>query len=128
MAPKFIFEYSKNHQFSFLYSYKNKKNLIDNKEALAQQKLGTSFYYKSKKNTIVRAEFNVLFNDFTGGSNSPVAYQMLEGLQKGRNTTWSLLLHKRINTFLNVHVNYLGRKSENAAIIHTGSVQLRANF
>ena len=128
MAPKFIFEYSKNHQFSFLYSYKNKENLIGNKETLTQQKLGTSFYYKSKTNTIVRTEFNVLFNDFTGGSNNPVAYQMLEGLQAGRNATWSLLLHKKINTFLNIHVNYLGRKSENAAVIHTGSVQLRANF
>ncbi len=128
ISPQFTYEYSKNHQFSFLYSFKNKQNLIASKETLAQQKLGTTFYYKSKKNTLVRAELNLLYNDFTGGNNSPVSYQMLEGLQAGQNATWSLLLQKKINSFINLHVNYIGRKSENASAIHTGSVQLRANF
>ena len=128
LAPKFTFEYSNDHRFSFFYNYKNKENTIANLETLQQQKLGTSYFYKSKKNSLLRAEFNLFFNDFTGNGNSPVAYQMLEGLQAGKNYTWSVVYQQKINSFINVNVNYLARKSENSPIIHTGSVQLRADF
>jgi hypothetical protein len=33
-------------------------------------------------------------NKFTGNSLSPVAFQMLEGLQPGQNLTWRLLVQK----------------------------------
>jgi hypothetical protein len=128
LAPKFTYEYSKNHQFSFFYNFKNKENTRANLETLQQQKLGTSYYYKSKNNSLLRAEFNLFFNDFTGSRNSPVAYQMLEGLQAGKNYTWSLIFQRKINSYINVNLNYLARKSENASIIHTGSVQFRADF
>ena len=127
-APKFTFEYSKNHQFSFFYNYKNKENTVTNIETLQQQKTGSSYYYKSTKNSLIRAEFNLFHNDFTGNQNSPVAYQMLEGLQAGKNYTWSLVYQQKINSFINLNINYLGRKGENSNTIHTGSVQLRANF
>lgn len=128
LAPKFTFEYSENHQFSFFYNYKNKENTVADLETLQQQKLGSSYYYKSKKNALLRAEVNLFFNDFTGNQNSPVAYQMLEGLQAGRNYTWSLIFQQKINSFINLNLNYLGRKSESSSIIHTGSIQLRADF
>ena len=128
VAPKFTFEYSKNHQFSFFYNFKKKKNIIASFETLQQQKLGTSYYYKSLKGSLLSAEFNLFFNEFTGNSNSPVAYQMLAGLQAGKNYTWSLIFQQKIKSFININVNYLARKSENSSIIHTGSVQLRAAF
>ena len=70
----------------------------------------------------------MFFNDFAGNKNSPVAYQMLEGLQSGKNYTWSLIFQQKINSFININASYLARKSENSPIIHTGSVQLRADF
>lgn len=128
LAPKFTFEYSKNHQFSFFYTYKNKENSIASLDALQQQKIGSSYYYKSTKNSLLRAEINLFHNNFTGNQNSPVAYQMLEGLQAGRNYTWSLVYQQKINSFINLNFNYLGRKGENSSTIHIGSVQLRADF
>ena len=53
---------------------------------------------------------------------------MLEGLQSGTNYTWNLSLQKRITSYLDLNINYLGRKSETANAIHTGTVQLRATF
>ena len=53
---------------------------------------------------------------------------MLEGFQGGKNYTWNLLFNKKLNSFLNLQLNYLGRKSENSKTIHTGNVQLRAIF
>ena len=128
LAPKFTYQYNKNNQFSFFYSYKDKRNEIENLETLNQQKLGTSYYLKSKKNTVFRAEFNLFFNNFSGNNNSPVAYQMLEGLQSGKNYTWSIIYQQKINSFININLNYLARKSETSRTIHIGSVQLRADF
>jgi hypothetical protein len=60
--------------------------------------------------------------------NTPVAYQMLEGLQAGKNYTWNLLFNRKLNSFLNLNINYLGRKSKNSKTIHTGKIQLKALF
>ncbi|PZQ90932.1 MAG: hypothetical protein DI548_02755, partial [Flavobacterium johnsoniae] len=89
---------------------------------------GTSFTYSSEKKFTMNGEFSLYKNDFSGDALSPVAYQMLEGLQPGQNLTWRLLLQKNLTQFLDVNVNYEGRKSEESKAIHTGSVQLRAYF
>lgn len=57
---------------------------------------------------------------------SAVGFQMLEGLQPGKNQTWRLLLQKNLTQYLDVNINYQGRNSETSKTIHTGNVQLRA--
>ena len=57
-----------------------------------------------------------------------VAFQMVEGLQAGKNLTWRLLIQKNLTQFLDINVNYQGRKSVTSQAIHTGNVQLRAYF
>jgi hypothetical protein len=128
VQPKISFLYNKNNRFSIFYHYKNKQNRLENFEVLQQQKIGVDYFYISKNKNQISANVNVFLNDFTGNSNTPVAYQMLEGLQAGKNYTWSLLFNQKLNSFLKVNINYLGRKSENSKVIHTGSVQLRAVF
>ena len=128
VQPKISFLYNKNNRFSIFYHYKNKQNRLENFEVLQQQKIGVDYFYISKNKNQISANVNVFLNDFTGNSNTPVAYQMLEGLQAGKNYTWSLLFNQKLNSFLKFNINYLGRKSENSKVIHTGSVQLRAVF
>ena len=65
---------------------------------------------------------------FNGSTNTPVAYQMLEGLQPGKNFTWTLLAQKKLTNFLDLNFSYFGRKSETSKTIHTGSFQLKAYF
>jgi hypothetical protein len=76
----------------------------------------------------MNGEFSFYENKFVGDDLSPVAYQMLEGLQPGKNLTWRLLIQKNLTQFLDINLNYQGRKSETSKAIHTGSVQLRAYF
>jgi len=97
-------------------------------ESLDQQKLGISFAYTNAEKISINGEFNYIDNKFTGSAFSPVAYQMLEGLQPGTNFTWRLLFQKRITKYLDANLSYFGRNSENSKTIHTGSIQLRAYF
>jgi len=128
IEPKISFLFNKDNRFSVSYHYKKKKNQLQDFEKLQQQKFGLDYFYIDKKKNQISASIQVFLNDFTGNTNTPVAYQMLEGLQAGENYTWNLLFNKKLNSFLNLNLNYLGRKSENSKTIHTGSVQLRAVF
>ena len=128
VQPKISFSYNQNNRLTAFYHYKNKENNLEDFEVLNQQKIGLEYFYLSGKKNQITANVNVFLNDFKGDTNTPVAYQMLEGLQAGKNYTWNLLFNRELNSFLNLNLNYLGRKSENSKTIHTGSVQLRAIF
>ncbi len=127
-SPKVSYIFSRNASWDVFYEYRNKENRIGDKETLYQQRFGTSFSYASEKQFTMSGEFSYYQNDFTGNELSPAAYQMLEGLQAGENLTWRLLLQKNLTQYLDVNVNYQGRKSETSKAIHTGSIQLRAYF
>ncbi len=128
IQPKISFLYNKNNRFTAFYHFKDKENQLSSFEQLNQQKFGFEYFYISSKKNQISTNINVFLNDFTGDTNTPIAYQMLEGLQSGQNYTWSILFNQKLNPFLNLNLNYLGRKSENSKSIHTGSIQLRAIF
>ena len=128
IQPKLSFSYNDNNRFTAFYHYKNKENLLQDFEKLNQQKIGLEYFYISSKKNQISTNINMFINDFKGNTNSPVAYQMLEGLQPGKNYTWSVLFNQKLNAFLNLNLNYLGRKSENSKTIHTGNIELKAIF
>lgn len=128
VGPKVSYIFSRNASWDLFYEYRSKENQIGDLETLYQQRLGTSFNYASEKQFTASGEFSLYKNDFTGNQLSPAAYNMLEGLLPGQNLTWRLLLQKNLTQFLDINVNYQGRKSETSKAIHTGNVQLRAYF
>jgi hypothetical protein len=127
-APKISYLFSSNKSLCFVYEFKNKENTINNQETLKQQRLGVLFTYSGEKKITLNGEFSLYNNAFIGNPLSPVAFQMLEGLQVGKNTTWRLLLQKNLTQYLDININYQGRKSDTSQTIHTGNVQLRAFF
>lgn len=128
IRPKISYLHNKNTRLEVFYTYKNKENKIRDMETLQMHNFGFNFQYANREKFAVNANANLYFNEFIGNTNSPVAYQMLEGLQPGTNLTWLLGLQKRLTSFLDLNLNYFGRKSEEANTIHTGNVQLRATF
>ena len=128
LAPKISYLFSQNASWDVFCEIYNKANQIGQEEFLKQTRLGTSFSYASEKKLTVNGEFSLYENNFRGDPNSPVAFQMLEGLQPGRNMTWRLLLQKNLTQYLDININYQARKSETSQTIHNGNIQLRAYF
>ncbi len=126
--PKISYLFNKNASWDIFYEYQNKENQIGNSEILLQNRFGTSFSYASEKKVTMNGEFSLYQNKFEGDAQSAVAFQMLEGLQPGKNLTWRLLLQKNLTQFLDININYQGRKTETSQTIHTGNIQLRAYF
>jgi hypothetical protein len=128
LAPKISYLFSQNASWDLFYEYQDKKNKIGDMETLKQTRLGTSFTYASSKKLTMNGEFSLYENTFEGNALSPVAFQMLEGLQPGQNMTWRLLIQKNLTDYLDININYQGRKSETSQTIHNGNIQLRAYF
>ncbi len=126
--PKLSYLFNTNTRFDVFYQYANKDNTIGNLESLKQQKYGVSFSFSKNQKSAINGEFNYFSNKFLGNQNSPVAYQMMEGLQPGKNFTWSLLAQKKLTKFLDLNLNYFGRKTKTSKTIHTGTIQLKAYF
>jgi hypothetical protein len=127
-APRVSYLFTKNASLDLFYDYQNKENQMGELETLRQNRFGTSFTYAGEKQFTLNGEVSFYANDYVGDELSAVGFQMLEGLQPGRNQTWRLLIQKNLTRFLDVNVNYQGRKSETSDTIHTGNVQLRAYF
>jgi len=126
--PKLSYLLNDNTRFDVFYQYTTKDNTIGSFESLQQQKYGVSFTFANTQKAAISGEFNVFSNTFEGNANTPVGYQMLEGLQPGKNFTWSLLAQKKLTKFLDLNLTYFGRKTETSKTIHTGTVQLKAYF
>jgi hypothetical protein len=125
--PKISYLFTKNASLDLFYEWQNKTNILGD-ESLRQNRFGTSFNFASEKKLTLNGEFSWYDNNFKGSEFSPVAFQMLEGLQAGKNLTWRLLIQKNLTQFLDINLNYQGRKTETSQTIHTGNIQLRAYF
>jgi hypothetical protein len=120
--------FSKNASWDIFYEFQGKENTIGDLEQLYQNKFGTSFNWATNNRFTMNGEIALVNNSFSGNPFSPVGFQMLEGLQVGKNGTWRILLQKGLTQYLDINLNYQGRKSETSKTIHTGNVQLRAYF
>lgn len=127
LHPKISYLFSKNARLQFFYEFSDKKN-TQGLESLTQHRLGTQLLFQSEKSFNINGEFSFYQNKFEGNPYSAVAYQLLEGLQPGKNMTWRLMLQRNITKYLDANINYQGRTSETSKTIHTGSIQLRAFF
>ena len=128
LAPKISYLFTKSTSWDLFYELQNKENQIGTLETLLQNRFGTSFTYAGQNKLTMNGEISFYQNKYVGNEFSSVGFQMLEGLQKGQNLTWRLLIQKKLTNFLDINLNYQGRKNETSQAIHTGSVELRAYF
>lgn len=128
LQPKLSYLLNENARFDVFYQYTSKNNTLGNLETLLQNNFGCSFTYSKAQKLAVTGEVNFFANRFKGNANTPVSYQMLEGLQPGKNFTWTLLAQRKLTAFLDLNLNYFGRKTETSKTIHSGTLQLKAYF
>ena len=126
-VPKLYFKWSENLKSSIAYNRKNYDN-TSGIEALKSGQLNFEFNWNDKEKTSLLAAADWVKNDFTGNQDSVVGNRMMEGLRDGNNLVWRFLLQRNINNYLELNVQYSGRKNEDYKAVHTGNMQLRLNF
>ncbi len=112
---------------NLIYKYSTKRNKTAD-ELLNMNTAKVSINQKLSLKASLQADCSFILADYKGETNTSTSYQMLEGLQKGKNLVWNISYSRKLSKFFYLNVSYNGRSSKNAAVIHTGSVQLRADF
>ena len=125
---KFLVNQQINAQIS--YNFLNSKNVLSivGGERLKSEGLSASLNYQQKIDFSLNTSFTFKLVEFEGDQNSPVAFQMLDGLRRGRNFLWTLQLNKNLAKNLILSLNYEGRKTGQLALVHLGDIQVKASF
>ena len=125
---KISYQLSRNRRISIVGKTGSKENTSEGTETLDLFSLGLESWLGAAEKGQISLRADWIQNNFDGNANSPVAYEILSGLQDGQNITWMITAQRNLARFLQLSVQYSGRASELAPTIHTGSVQLKAFF
>lgn len=137
--PKITFQPGSNFRISLLFNYKEKENVnpekfdafgevISGGEKSFFRTVGAEFRTASLDKGNFTANLNLVNINFTGAASSPVAFEMLEGLQNGQNVKWSVYYQRTLANNLQIDINYNGRANDGSKTIHNGGIQVRAFF
>jgi hypothetical protein len=127
--PIFSFQPNTNMRISLNGSYTEKYNdfLLGNETAVIRN-IGSEFRLNQANSGSFLANFNLISISYSAGAINTLAYEMLDGLNKGQNFTWSASVQRNLSKNLQLNLIYNARKSESVKAIHNGNVQLRAFF
>ncbi|MEI7596702.1 MAG: hypothetical protein WCK02_13210 [Bacteroidota bacterium] len=128
IQPQLDYQYGTNFRLSLIYRNSDKQNTISDKEKALLQSIGTEIRYNVATKGSFQARVNYVQIKFNGIENTPIGYEMLEGLKPGKNYTWNINYQRNISNNLQMNISYEGRKPDQVKTIHVGSVQFRAFF
>jgi hypothetical protein len=110
------------------YHLSGKVNRGDSGESLIAHQTGLEFQFNDPQSVTAEVRVDYINNNFSGQEQSPVAFEMLNGLRPGSNTVWRTGIQKTINNYLQFSLQYEGRTAPGRPTIHLGSLQVKALF
>ncbi len=131
MEPTLTLTRKANLRLMIGYKFSNKLNSPDyGGDKYSSNTINTEFKYNILQSTSLQAKFTYSNISYTtnssSGTNSPVAYIILDGLVPGKNYLWNVDLTKKLGSNLELNLQYEGRKPGDTRTIHTGRASLRA--
>jgi hypothetical protein len=129
IEPKISFQKGTTIRISLLYKLAQKINQASfGGEKLNAQNFGIELKY----NVLAKGNFllnvNYIINRYNSSQYSLLSFEMMEGLQAGKNITWNLSYNRNLSNNTQLSINYSGRTAANQPAVHTGGVQVRAFF
>lgn len=122
------FTYTKGTKFRSQLSYKWDDRKNDASERSTSHAMNAEVKYNVVSNTALTTKFTYNQISYNAAGNTTVAYIMLDGLLPGKNYLWTIDLTKRLTSFLELNMQYEGRKAGSSGMVHIGRAQIRALF
>ncbi len=130
-SPKLTLQPNNNLRISLLYNYKQKTNdpSYGTEKTIVNQ-YGMEMTYNLSNKGRLDASFNYISINYnkTTENSSPLEFEMLEGLHRGDNFTWTMTLQSRLANNMQISLNYTGRASNKNTPVHIGGVQVQMMF
>ncbi len=126
VEPRLIFTYQTTFRLKAGWKWDERTNTAGEKASI--RSLLTDIKYNVLTNTSLNTNLAITSIRFNAPANTALAYSMLEGLLPGQNFLWTIDLTRRLTRFLEVSIQYEGRKAGTSGVVHTGRGQVRALF
>ena len=117
---------NQNQRFGLQAQLRQQNNRLGQEQRQSWQLKTEGLWQNTKQN--IRLEISYTQIQMQGPLQTPVAFILLEGLQPGANLQWSAQYNRNLSKLLQLSFRYEGRKTGEAAVVHLGNMQLRANF
>jgi len=128
-GPEVSYQFENRLRISLSYNLVEKENKAGIAGEKAQiTRLGSEISYSIPARGRLTGRFQLAEIQFPFNRNTPVAFEMLEGLNPGSNSLWTFTWQQNLNAWLQIDLTYHGRKSVGASAVHTGSMLVRALF
>ncbi len=128
LSPEISYRPKTNLRFKTRYTYIEKDQQINENESLVSHNLSFETSYRQANSSSLNLGLSFVQLDFQGDTNTPVSFDMLEGLQQGQNYIWTMAYTRRLNNSVDLIVNYEGRKTGTSRVVHIGRAQVKASF
>lgn len=127
--PRIAYQPSPSFRTSIAYSQSTKNNAETlGGEQARSNAVSADLKYNVPNKGSLQAQVKVTDIQFDGDQNTPVAFEMQEGLRTGRNFTWGLSYQRTLSNNMQLNLSYDGRSSPEVPIVHVGNVQVRVFF
>jgi hypothetical protein len=97
-------------------------------EKADRRNLGSEVTWSVPSRGNISVKVDYFHIDYNAAVNTPLAWEMLEGLRPGNNMTMMVRFQQNITGSLQLSLNYHGRTNSYDKFIHTGGMQMRAFF
>jgi hypothetical protein len=127
--PAITYQPNVKFRLNLNYKYGSKKNtMAPNGENALSQSAGVDVKYSEAEKGSFTGRLNFILIKYNGQTNTPVAFEIMEGLSNGQNYTWGISYQRTLSNNMQININYDGRKSGTAKTVHVGGVQVRLFF
>lgn len=89
---------------------------------------GIELSWRQSQRDNLECRLNFVHIEYNGNRNSPLGFEILQGLNQGNNFLASLSYVRRVSQSIDIIMDYNIRKSESRAAINTATIQMRAIF
>lgn len=118
---------SKQQSIELGFKLTSSTNDLSDENLLSKTLFIQSDFIFAGKGTIM-GKGSYVSNRFSGDPNSSIAYEMMKGLQPGKNIIWEVGIKRRLSKLFELELGYNGRYLNNGKTIHSGTMQARALF
>lgn len=128
ITPEVSYRPSSNFRVNLQYAYDKRKQQIGAGEIATSHDFTLATTYRQASNS--NLNFSVSYVNVTTDvqPNSPIEFDLLEGLKEGRNFIWNALFTKRLSNNIDLNISYEGRKTGDASTVHIARAQVKATF
>jgi hypothetical protein len=128
IRPEVSIRPSQNMRVMAKYSFQKKNQTILTMDQANIHDITSEYTIRKANQYSLDMSLSYVSINFTGIANSPIEYDMLEGLKNGKNYLWNVVYTKRIAKNIDLTINYEGRKTGISPVVNVGRAQVKATF